>query len=197
MSADTLLIERDIKRMKLLYLSVKYWSKYNLAFFVQHFLVGFQNDFERIHALHTRDQDDMGINRLYYYRALFFSELLYKCWCRYQKNDIRDLLFDANYFEWLQYSEIFAVHNNAWQPKSWSERIEDRIERRYYAKLELKKSIACSWIHCDKQQKEVNAEWKICGGCKMAHYCSKRCQKKSWNSQHRNICRILSERYSL
>eukprot|EP01084_Bolivina_argentea_P193995 332810_1 len=36
-------------------------------------------------------------------------------------------------------------------------------------------------------------KWYLCSKCKMVYYCSKRCQKKSWNKQHRYHCKKLSQ----
>ena len=32
--------------------------------------------------------------------------------------------------------------------------------------------------------------FKVCGGCKIVKYCSRRCQKKDWSSEHRNVCSV-------
>ena len=61
----------------------------------------------------------------------------------------------------------------------------------------LKDKITCTWIGCEKKQKNEDIKFKVCGGCKMAYYCSKSCQKRAWNSKHRNICHKLRQYYAL
>merc|ERR1712060_364897 len=44
-----------------------------------------------------------------------------------------------------------------------------------------------------KNRKVVN-KWYICKGCELVKYCSRTCQKISWNEQHHgNQCRILQK----
>ena len=42
----------------------------------------------------------------------------------------------------------------------------------------------CNYKNCNK--KHVN---KKCGKCQKVWYCCRKCQKKDWNSVHRDICR--------
>ena len=62
-------------------------------------------------------------------------------------------------------------------------RIDDTQER---------KMIACrEWI----KRKIIN-KWYICSGCKCAKYCSRKCQKISWNKQwHGDQCRKIQNNY--
>eukprot|EP01083_Nonionella_stella_P148558 470509_1 len=51
----------------------------------------------------------------------------------------------------------------------------------------------CHNVCCDKRRFNVNEFYK-CEGCKVARYCSKRCQKKDWNLyNHESVCNGLKE----
>jgi hypothetical protein len=34
---------------------------------------------------------------------------------------------------------------------------------------------------------------KKCSGCKLARYCSSRCQKNDWDIQHREVCNDIDQ----
>ena len=45
-------------------------------------------------------------------------------------------------------------------------------------------------------EKRVINKWYICAGCKTVKYCSRKCQKISWNKQyHGNICKKIQQNY--
>ena len=51
-------------------------------------------------------------------------------------------------------------------------------------------------IQCEQWQnrKKSTENWYICNGCKTTYYCSRRCQKKSWNRYgHRRQCQKLQK----
>eukprot|EP01084_Bolivina_argentea_P275655 470152_1 len=55
-------------------------------------------------------------------------------------------------------------------------------KKRKILKRNILKCKQCS--HC----KTFGKVLKLCIGCKNTYYCSKKCQKRSWNSQHRFLC---------
>ena len=63
-------------------------------------------------------------------------------------------------------------------------------ENRHNAKLSLLKLKVCASSGCDKMG------YKICSGCEMEYYCSRRCQKRSWNKEHRFVCKKLCDFYT-
>ena len=56
-------------------------------------------------------------------------------------------------------------------------------------KLDHNKKFRCSTCH--KSQNDFpSTKWKICGGCKLLFYCSRRCQKYDWSrNQHDVLCK--------
>ena len=51
---------------------------------------------------------------------------------------------------------------------------------------------ACAYYHCKKMRTKRNKiKMKICKGCKLTYYCSKKCQKRDWVSKHRSKCHLL------
>lgn len=51
-----------------------------------------------------------------------------------------------------------------------------------------KKRVKKQCHHCGAvNSKEV--QLRVCGGCKNVRYCTRRCQKQSWNSKHRISCK--------
>ena len=52
---------------------------------------------------------------------------------------------------------------------------------------------ACTYNKCKKIQSfKNNIRMKMCKGCKLAYYCSRKCHKNDWNSKHRYECSRLS-----
>ena len=51
---------------------------------------------------------------------------------------------------------------------------------------------ACAYYHCKKMRTKGNKiKMKICKGCKLTYYCSRKCQKRDWVSKHRSNCHLL------
>lgn len=44
---------------------------------------------------------------------------------------------------------------------------------------------------CENDTCTRSVELLRCSGCKMAWYCSKRCQKKAWKRTHQDVCKWL------
>lgn len=47
--------------------------------------------------------------------------------------------------------------------------------------------LCCSWAGCRMIQRELSEQLRVCGGCKMAYYCSRSCQKRAWPG-HKATC---------
>ena len=51
---------------------------------------------------------------------------------------------------------------------------------------------ACAHYNCKKLKTSSNKiRMKICKGCKLTYYCSRKCQKRDWVAKHRNQCHRL------
>ena len=46
----------------------------------------------------------------------------------------------------------------------------------------------CPYKRCNTSTKANQQYFKMCSQCKIAHYCSKDCQKKDWKKNHKKIC---------
>ena len=48
---------------------------------------------------------------------------------------------------------------------------------------------ACAYYNCKKLKTNLNKiRMKICKGCKLTYYCSRKCQKRDWVAKHRYQC---------
>eukprot|EP01083_Nonionella_stella_P154216 496614_1 len=50
----------------------------------------------------------------------------------------------------------------------------------------------CAKCHKSQKDCEGNRKWKVCSGCKLIFYCSRKCQKYDWSrNQHSRLCKQL------
>jgi len=70
-------------------------------------------------------------------------------------------------------------------------RLWKKVQKVAYEATRKKAVFACGSSICDKISTNPN-EFKLCGRCKLARYCCKRCQKYDWNRGHKNICKRIS-----
>eukprot|EP01084_Bolivina_argentea_P053731 98597_1 len=144
---------------------------------------------------------------LFWLKAFYLSM---KYWNPYQRN-----FFTNHYFPRL--AKFYIKHHNAFKKmdnydiiikllglilQNVSSEISTKQiythrnvkESRKWAKLLFIESTSCGWVRCDLRQCEEK-QLKLCKGCKMSYYCSKSCQKKSWNTYHKKECNRLSNYY--
>eukprot|EP01084_Bolivina_argentea_P165217 287063_1 len=59
----------------------------------------------------------------------------------------------------------------------------------YHAKKQQKhRKKQCEYCKILKSTND-SIELRLCSKCKHTRYCSRKCQKKSWNTQHRYLCK--------
>ena len=52
---------------------------------------------------------------------------------------------------------------------------------------EVKTILKCSNIGCEKLESKTG-EFKLCTQCRVAYYCSRKCQKQHWKREHKQFC---------
>ena len=57
--------------------------------------------------------------------------------------------------------------------------------------------VECGYYGCHSTEESSSRPFKICSGCKIVYFCSRRCQKKAWKIGHRQTCEALRLKYCL
>eukprot|EP01083_Nonionella_stella_P016031 44816_1 len=182
-------LSQQLVFMRTLYLSMKHWNKYHLLFFSKHYLMDLKQASQGIANLPTHNQLDTVGRRV-------FSKLMYMIGyiegyvdgCCEAKRVLKQLKQGNNTA--LMRTRIRKVMK---QRKD----IKQSNETRKCIKEEVLTITCCGWHRCSKRQKEINGALKLCKQCRMTYFCSRRCQKKAWKHDHRNICLKLKEYYGM
>lgn len=58
-------------------------------------------------------------------------------------------------------------------------------------KLDALRLKSGSCFRCDKRKDDIAGSLLRCGGCKVAEYCSKDCQRADWKQNHKELCMLL------
>ena len=72
-----------------------------------------------------------------------------------------------------------------------------RMSMRNSLLLDLRETVTCGYEGCSTKQDVSKRIFKICSGCKIAYYCSSKCQKKAWKAHHRQTCSALKCKINL
>ena len=162
----------------MLYVSIKYWNKYHLLFFLRHYLLKLEHAWVDLFDKFKQHRTNDMLHTVVYFIELIFTEVAFRA-IGLHCDEVKD---------WKVWN---AIKRYRQKHKGLSE--ETRKLRLYEAARGAKVQVSCSWIGCDTKKPNVNKEFKVCKQCKMAYYCSKHCQKRSWKADHRNICKRLSK----
>merc|ERR1712228_135625 len=159
----------------ILYRSMKYWNKYHLLFFVKYCVLKLDQSFAYLLQLSHKND----------------NVLLTMAVC------LINWIFIAIYHKSIKLQHNKTQDRNVWNVLKKHQKMQDNQTKNIesYRQCQLRNE-TCSYNGCGKMQKNVDEDFKVCRQCKMAYYCSKQCQKRSWNADHRNICKTLSKYYS-
>eukprot|EP01084_Bolivina_argentea_P110437 197197_1 len=156
---------QTIPLLKMFYLSINYWNQYHILYFFRYYFLQLENVWNIVNQLSGSVLIITFINMLQWIMNKFVHKLL-----KLPKKMLKNIPMHLNYNQ-LQMYQSFSTNGS----KEWSE-----------------DSRTCSWIGCRKRQIETV---KLCSKCRIVYYCSKSCQKKSWNKHHRIVCKQLHEYY--
>eukprot|EP01084_Bolivina_argentea_P114600 203991_1 len=179
-------ILRHVWYIKMFYLSIKYWNKYHILFFLRNYFCHFQQIITALGSVNTSVSHEVSVER---------QEIM-DMFIDLMKIVLKEIIVRFN-SEKLQFSDI----QNQKVVKRIKKHKLDIMKTQRIHRIEIKESakemMTCSWIGCCKKQIDADIKFKVCSGCKMSYYCSKYCQKKSWNTQHRYNCETLFQYYNL
>ncbi len=164
----------------MVYSSMRYWNEYYYLFFVKRFMVRFREALLRVCVveLELQQEQDEG-----YCVVDAMAGIIGRIWDRYSKRlgVLSSVLNDSATFQWMRMT-VEPV-GNKWKTIDLHKLI--------------KENMTCCWSRCLREEKDIDGAMKMCSGCKMTYYCSRRCQKKAWKHDHKDICKKLRERYNL
>eukprot|EP01084_Bolivina_argentea_P298566 514542_1 len=128
------------------------------------------------------------------YQMLFFTQHYFSQFSDYYIKNYNDFNKMDNYQIIMELLSLILENvSMAISAKKISKHRSVKKSRKW-AKSLLIQSTSCGWNGCDLRRCE-RKQLKICKGCKMSYYCSKLCQKKSWNTDHKKECNRLSNYY--
>eukprot|EP01084_Bolivina_argentea_P086769 156799_1 len=157
--------------------SMKYWTKYHYLFLVKHCFGDMGTLGQKLQTSQIKlNHSQMAIKKFigFIYDKVIFVLMKH-----------HNLINDKNICDFIQkHVKINGYFD-----------VETRKKTRSRTKHILMGWVNCAWSKCCKMNSEINDSLKVCVGCKMTYYCSKKCQKKGWKYGHRNICCKLSKQY--
>ena len=97
-------------------------------------------------------------------------------------------MYDADPFGWLQGRKERTDSSPYWNLVHC---VMHCVKANKYFRMERWQGLQCGG--CNKAQGNFTERpFKVCGGCGLAFYCSRRCQKWDWVNRHRAVCAELS-----
>ena len=190
--------------LRTLWLSMKYWNKYHIRYFANHHLVMMSTTY-RVFMGYFHSDKYPGVpitpyNDDYYrYLRLCIDTVCVKAMRMGLKGITEDWIppseaADLNVRCLIQKVALTDKHC-LFHYLPQEERDEEMKLLRRKASRALVNTIPCGWTGCKRQANHSGGNIKKCGHCKMAFYCSRKCQKKAWKRFHRHRCSQLCKRY--
>eukprot|EP01084_Bolivina_argentea_P259550 437962_1 len=155
------------------FLSIKYWNVYQIIFFINHHYIDL---FKFIIGSSNADPKEAHLPTV---MLCTISNKYHKLPERYVSlidENLQDMIF-INIDEIKMYKEYRAKLRSDMRVCGFCEIVEGSGE--------------------DNVTGQKKSKYKICKQCKMTYYCSRNCQKKSWNKRHREVCEKLLQMYCL
>ena len=167
--------------------SMKYWGKYHYFFFGNELVVPMHAITKKVEHIQFReriDQDDKEaiistMNKIIGGIGDFFQ--IRKRTHMYFVGDFDKAALDK--FNLIRR----IVHETGYQINREGD----------IAKKAAKRQLICCWYKCHRMERDLDRAMRMCSACKMAYYCSQKCQKKAWKYDHRDICPKLPKLYNL
>eukprot|EP01084_Bolivina_argentea_P053864 98821_1 len=195
------------------YLSIKYWNRRNVIYFVTHYFNGLNDDLVGPIMDSVPDFCCTSLNAI-----LNLSIQLGKRYCAV-------LNFDSNQREikqWI-FNGIKTTKSKKFPRLTTDMRVMSNLDNFKQFYLGMKKDCSGYELRASNKNRkntsklvrtrtltchQCGIEWnkrsnklKICGKCKMVHYCGKKCQKGHWKFMHRKDCKkfrkILTKQHKL
>ena len=206
--------KRFVRQMTIcaaLWISFKYWTKFQFLFFVKHYLCRMERAFVEIgegrafesqygpefvtkSGISKEDADNPNYVTL---MMIGFLEMA----CKKAKRMGLDRTEDNKITETIRrFSHDAYGIDNALKvlgnPVGMSIRELSEQCRNWHQAFFLE-NVVCGWSRCAKKGCQIVGNMKVCKQCRMEYYCSRRCQKKAWNREHRTRCKTLQTFYPL
>ena len=178
---------RRFMYIRCLFLSVKYWTKYNVLFYINRYLNNINSVRNELWKKHEDKGEDPYLDGCIFYIAAFMRAV---CKRAIDCNLIcgHGRLFSGNITD-IEATRILCsiYQSDCFEfSKGQNETCKD-----------LRQNMTCCWSECSKYEREIDVVLKVCGGCKLSYYCSRKCQKKAWKAGHWKECSTLKKYYHL
>ena len=156
--------------VRIVFLSVRYWTKDHVIYYVRNYLEKLRNHCKSLLSQWDHQEGDMQRVKLdgtWTVKYLFAMILI-----KLEQHGPRAPILPSVSKEWLH----------------------DCMKMRRIVRGKFSLMLRCSSEQCNKFQKYIEDPFKLCGGCKMTYYCSRSCQKRAW-PQHKSYCMTLRRLY--
>ena len=164
-------------------LSEKFWSRRQIRYFAEHHWEELKDVMEYVSQFtyyRTVEIEEAPLNTLNMICS-FMRYILLQVHSRVRTARISDLVQRCKWFP---------------DPSTKQYKLHGARVRHELLK-ELRCNVVCSNYQCNIRQRWFSTSFKICSCCKIAYFCSRRCQKIAWKKHHRKVCGTLKKRYAI